>query len=133
MRIHQIGILAGLLLATIAAAVDGDPYIGTWAGTWEGGGTGRFELTFQLGSDGKLTGGVAVGTDMGDYTAKFTKISFAGNKLTATYDYPLDTQGEVSVSGTFDASKASGTWGLGAKGQSDSQAMASGTWTIAKK
>jgi len=142
MRIYRIGIIAGLLLAAVwigignyaIAAIDGDQNIGTWTGTWEGGGSGgKFDLTFQLGADGKLAGGVAVGTDMGDYTSKFSKISFAGNKLTATYDYPLDAQGEISVSGTFDAGNASGTWALGAKGQSDSPAVATGTWKIAKK
>jgi hypothetical protein len=140
MRTLKIGFVTGLLLTAllagiqvhVAAAGEGDPHVGTWAGTWEGGGTGKFELTFKLGSDGKLTGGVAVGTDMGDYTAKFTKVSFDGNQLTATYDYPLDAQGEISLSGTFEGKSASGTWGLGPKGQSTSQAMATGTWKIEK-
>jgi hypothetical protein len=141
MRTHKLGMAAGLLLATVligvqlrvAAAADSDQYIGTWIGTWEGGGTGKFELTLQISAEGKITGGVAVGTDMGDYTAKFTKVAFEGNKLTATYDYPLDTQGEVSMSGTFESKAASGTWGLGAKGQSSSQAMAAGTWKVERK
>jgi hypothetical protein len=141
MRIRHVAIVGTALLATVviglqihaAAGLDGQQYIGSWSGTWEGGGTGRFDLTLQIGTDGKLAGGVSVGTDQGDYTAKFTKISFAGNKLTGSYDYPLDAQGEVSIAGTFGATSATGTWGLGAKGQSDTQAVATGTWKIEKK
>ena len=142
MRIRHTGILGIVLLATAAAAiqihaaasVDGQQYAGTWNGNWEGaGGSGRFDLTIQVGSDGNLAGGVSVGTDQGDYTAKFSKIDFAGNKMTGTYDYPLDAQGEVSITGTFDAKGASGTWGLGAKGQSGGQTVAEGTWKTEKK
>jgi hypothetical protein len=141
MRYARIGVAAVASAAALwvgvqihaAAALDGQQYVGGWTGTWEGGGSGRFDMTLELGADGKFGGGVAVGTDQGDYTAKFSKLSFAGNKMTATYDYPLDTQGEVSIEGTFDAKSATGTWGLGAKGQSQTQAMASGTWKIAKK
>jgi hypothetical protein len=141
MRTAKIGVIAGLLLASLwfgaqiraAATVDGQQYIGAWTGTWEGGGTGRFDMTLQAGGDGQIGGGVAVGTDQGDYTAKFSKLVFSGSKLTATYDYPLDAQGEVSIEGTFDGKSANGTWALGAKGQSSAQPMITGTWKIDKK
>jgi hypothetical protein len=141
MRTARISIVAAALLATLwfglqihaAAAVEGQQYVGSWTGTWEGGGSGRFDMTLELGSDGKMTGGVSVGTDQGDYTAKFSKAVFTGNKLSATYDYPLDAQGEVTIAGTFDGKTGTGTWGLGAKGQSEAQALASGTWKTAKK
>jgi|SRR5580693_4034277 hypothetical protein len=142
MRYARIGVAAVALTAVLwvgvqihaAAVVDGQQYVGGWNGTWEGGGSGgKFDMTLEVSADGKLGGGVAVGTDQGDYTAKFSKLSFAGNKMTATYDYPLDAQGEVSITGTFDGGAATGTWGLGAKGQSQNPAMASGTWKIDKK
>jgi len=141
MRIRYLAIVVSALLTTVliglqlhaAAGTDGQQYVGTWSGTWEGSGSGRFDLTLQIGTDGKIAGGVSVGTDQGDYTAKFTKISFTGNKLTGTYDYPLDAQGEVSIAGTFEATSATGTWGLGAKGQSDTQTVATGTWKTEKK
>lgn len=142
MRYARIGVAAAAFSAAAlwvgvqihaAAAVDGQQFVGGWTGTWEGGGSGRFDMTLEIGADGKLGGGVSVGTDQGDYTAKFSKISFAGSKMTATYDYPLDTQGEISITGTFDPKSANGSWGLGAKGQSATQAMASGTWKIDKK
>jgi hypothetical protein len=141
MRNARIGIVAAALLASLwlglqihaAAAVEGEQYVGSWTGTWEGGGSGRFDMTLELGSDGKITGGVNVGTDQGDYTARFSKAVFTGNQLAATYDYPLDSQGEVTIAGTFDDKTGTGTWGLGAKGQSEAQAVASGTWKTAKK
>jgi hypothetical protein len=116
-----------------ALAADGDQYVGTWKGTWEGAGAGgRFDLTFARGSDGKIAASVSVGTDMGDYTAKFGSVAVAADKLTGAYDYPPDAQGEVTIMGSFDAKNASGTWSLGAKGQPGGQAIA-GTWKVSKQ
>jgi len=117
----------------MAQAADGDQYVGTWKGSWEGGGaTGRFDLTFARGSDGKISGSVSVGTDMGDYNANFSSVAIAVNKLTGAYDYPPDPQGEVTIIGSFDPKNATGTWSLGAKGQSGQQAIA-GTWKVSKQ
>jgi hypothetical protein len=117
----------------VAAAADEDQYVGTWKGSWEGGGgSGRFDMTFARGSDGQLTASVAVGTDMGDYNAKFSKAAFAKEKFTGAYDYPPDVQGEVIIAGSFDPKNATGTWSLGAKGQ-PGQSMAAGTWKVSKQ
>jgi hypothetical protein len=114
-------------------AADGDQYVGAWKGTWEGGGAGgRFDLTFTRGSDGKIAAGVSVGTDMGDYTAKFSTVTLTSDKLAGAYDYPPDAQGEVTISGSFDAKNATGTWTLGAKGQPGGQSIA-GTWKVSKQ
>jgi hypothetical protein len=125
--------LVGGVVATIPAALsaDGDQHVGTWAGSWEGGGTGRFDLTIERDATGALTGGVSVGTDQGDYVAKFKELSFDGGEMKAKYDFPLDTQAEVAISGTFEAAAAQGQWQLQPQGQD--QAFAGGTWTVKKK
>jgi hypothetical protein len=131
-------VVAALIVTTClvalgnAAGAPGNQYAGLWTGSWEGGGNGKFDLTLIAGSDGKLTGSVNVGTEGGDYTAKFTSLSFDGNKLNGKYTYPLDEQGEITLNATFEGNKATGTWALGAKGQ-DGQTMANGTWTVTKK
>ena len=140
MRSHKVAIAILLLVGLWAAAqvgvvfaADGDQYSGSWKGTWEGAGAGgRFDLTITRGGDGKLAAGVSVGTDMGDYTAKFSTVAIAGNKLAGAYDYPPDAQGEVTISGSFDAKNATGTWSLGAKGQPGGQSI-SGTWKVTKQ
>jgi len=127
-----MGICAGLQFGSVLAA-DEDQYIGTWKGTWEGAGAGgRFDLTFARGSDGKLAASVSVGTDMGDYNAKFSTVKVTGEKLAGAYDYPPDLQGEVTITGSFEPKNAIGTWSLGAKGQPGGQAIA-GTWKVTKQ
>jgi hypothetical protein len=119
-------------IATAADSPSGAEFIGTWKGTWEGGGgTGRFDLTLAAGADGKVSGGVSVGSDAGDYVAKFVSLSFSGNSLTARYSYPPDEQGDIALTATFDGKVAKGTWSLVPKGQDT--AMANGTWTVTKK
>jgi hypothetical protein len=143
MRI-QISPAAWLLLATICVgllvapsrAADGDQYLGAWSGTWTGAdnSSGHFQLNLERGSDGKLTGSIAVTQDGGgasDYTAKLKKAAFAGDKFTAAYE-PPDGQSEISMKGTFGSKGGDGEWSLGAKDQPSTPAVASGTWKIAK-
>lgn len=128
--------ICGLWMASqaiAAKAVEGSQFVGGWSGTWEGGGTGKFDLTLTAAADGTLSGSVAVGTDGGDYNAQFKSLVFVGNKLTATYDYPLDAQGEIALTGTFAATDATGTWTLGPKGAVASNPMATGTYALKKK
>ena len=124
-------VVSGYFAAWCVAADASSQLAGTWKGTWEGGGTGRFDMTLAAGAGG-MTGGVSVGTDGGDYTAQFTTLSITGNKISAKYNYPLDEQGEITLNGTIDGNKVNGTWALGAKGQ-DGPSMANGTWTVTKK
>jgi hypothetical protein len=140
MRLQKVAVIALLFAGMwtalqfgVAAAAEGDQYVGTWKGTWEGAGAGgRFDLTLARGSDGKLAASVSVGTDMGDYNAKFSKTAVTGDKLAGAYDYPPDPQGEVIITGSFDPKNATGTWSLGAKGQPGGQAVA-GTWKVSKQ
>jgi hypothetical protein len=141
MRTRKFAVVAFFVLTSVwaalqvgvASAADGDQYVGTWKGTWEGAGAGgRFDLTFARGSDGKLAASVSVGSDTGDYNAKFSRVTLTGDKLAGAYDFPPDPQGEVTISGAFDPKNATGTWSLGAKGQTGGQAIA-GTWKVSKQ
>jgi hypothetical protein len=120
-----------LLGAVAVAASDIAAFVGTYGGTWEGGGTGRFDLTIEKGGDGRPAGGVSVGTDQGDYTAKFKELSFDGQNMKARYEFPLDAQADVAITGKFDGGAAEGTWSLVAKG--GDQSFAGGTWKVQKK
>jgi len=144
MRIQAIKITFWLLLASVclgaavapALAADGDQYLGTWSGTWAGAdnSSGHFQLTLQKGSDGKLTGSIAVTQDGGggsDYSAPLKNAAFAGDKFTAAYE-PPDGQSEINMKGTFGAKGGDGDWSLGAKNQPSSPAVAGGTWKISK-
>lgn len=143
MRIRQIKFGFSLLLASLCLgaslvpvlAADGDQFLGSWAGTWTGdNSSGHFQLTLERGSDGKLTGSIAVSQDGGggsDYTAKLKSAAFTGEKFTAAYE-PPDGQSEISMQGTFGAKGGDGNWSLGAKGQPSSPAAATGSWKIAK-
>jgi hypothetical protein len=108
----------------------GEQYAGTWGGTWDGAGSGEFELTLEK-KDGALAGKVAVTTEAGPYTADLKTVSFDGAKMNAKYDFPLDAGAEVIIAATFESSSAKGTWSLRPKGQ-DSE-VAGGTWTVTKK
>ena len=108
-----------------------DQYYGTYAGTWDGSGTGTFELTLMKSTDDAPGGKVSVTSDGGNYDAVLKAIEFDGSKMTAKYDFPLDPSAEVVVAATFDADAAKGTWTLHAKGQKDE--IAGGTWTVTKK
>ncbi len=120
-----------LLGAVAIAQSDISAFVGTWNGSWEGGGTGRFDLTIEKGADGQPAGGVSVGTDQGDYTARFKELSFDGQNMKARYEFPLDAQADVVVAGTFNGGNAEGTWSLVAKG--GDQSFAGGGWKVAKK
>jgi hypothetical protein len=110
---------------------NGDEYAGKWAGTWDGSGSGEFELTLEKGKDGAPAGKVAVTTDQGNYAADLKGVSFAGKNMIATYDFPLDPSAEVAIATTFDGEKAKGTWSLRPKGGGTE--VAGGTFALTKK
>jgi hypothetical protein len=124
------GILAGAPGQARQASSD-DEYVGKWTGTWDGSGSGGFELTLEKGSDGAAAGKVAVTTEQGNYTAELKSVSITGKNMTATYDFPLDPAAEVAVAGAFEGRTAKGTWSLRPKGQSTE--LAGGAWTVSKK
>lgn len=108
----------------------GEQFVGTWTGTWEGAGTGGFELTLEKGREGALTGRVSVTGDP-TYTATLESLSFDGPKMTASYDFPPDAGAEVRLAATFEDRSAKGTWV--ARVKADGSEVASGTWMVQKK
>jgi hypothetical protein len=118
------------LAAAVHAAKDAD-FLGSWTGTWEGGGAGgRFDITVAKNGD-VLGGKVDVGQDTGDYTAAFTKASLEGGKFNGRYDYTPDPQAEIVLEGAFEGTDGKGTWTMVQKGGTDS--FAAGTWAVKKK
>src|SRR5262245_29261797 len=96
-KIFSVATLVTLsLLGVFAIAQDATQFAGAWKGTWEGGGAGgRIEVTVQKGADGKLSGGVSVGQDTGDYVAKFTSATVEGGELKARYAFTPDEQADI--------------------------------------
>jgi hypothetical protein len=135
-QVHRIAFAAAMIACALlcqtasAQATKDQDFNGTWTGTWDGSGTGGFELTLET-KDGKPIGRVSVTTDGGNYTADLKQIAFDGNKMTASYDFPLDPSAEVSITATFGPPTAKGTWLLHPKGQTSE--VASGTWTVTRK
>jgi hypothetical protein len=108
----------------------GEQFLGTWTGTWDGAGSGGFELTLEKGKDGAVGGRVSV-TGEPMYKAAFKALSFDGRKMTAKYDFPPDEGGEVVLDGSFEANTATGTWLLREKANGNE--VARGGWTVTRK
>jgi len=107
-----------------------EQYLGTWAGTWEGAGTGGFELTLEKADGGALIGRVSV-TGEPAYKSTIKTVTFEGTTMKGKYDFTPDERAEVVVSLTFEAKTAKGTWALHEKA-SGAQA-ASGTLSLTRK
>jgi hypothetical protein len=108
----------------------GEQFLGVWSGTWEGAGSGGFEVTLEKATDGTIAGRVSV-TGEPTYKATFRALSFDGPKMTAIYDFPPEPAAEVVLGATFEAGSAKGTWSLRQKG--DTADVASGTWSVVKQ
>jgi hypothetical protein len=118
-----------MLTAVGIGAQEPTSYVGTWTGSWDGAGTGGFELTLEKGKDSALTGHVSV-TGEPTYKATLKTVSFDGAKMTATYDFPPDESLEILLVATFEGNKAKGTWA--ARGKNGGNELVSGTWTVTK-
>ncbi len=127
----QRGMVALLGCCVLIGAHASAEFLGAWAGSWEGAGSGgRFDMTLtQTGA--ALGGQVDVGQDTGDYTATFSTAALEGGKFRARYDYPPDPQAEIVLEGVFEAGAATGTWTMVQKGGTES--FAAGSWAVKKK
>lgn len=108
-------------------AAPGEQYLGRWTGTWDGAGTGGFELMLEKDAAGGIAGKVSV-TGEPTYKAAFKALSFQGKEMSARYDFPADERAEVVLAGTFDGTTARGTWSLREKGTDNE--VARGGWTV---
>src|SRR5690242_7970636 len=99
-------VLVGAAAHVVHAAAD---YAGVWTGTWDGSGSGGFELTLEKGKDGALSGKVSV-TGEPTYKATLKTVKFEGAKMSATYDFPPDERAEVVLAATFEGDTGKGTW-----------------------
>jgi hypothetical protein len=115
---------------TAAGASTGEQFLGVWSGTWEGAGSGGFELTLEKAKDGTIAGKVSVTGDP-TYKATLNALSFDGPKMTGKYDFPPDPAAEVLLAATFESRSATGTWSVREKANGTD--VASGTWSVAKK
>jgi hypothetical protein len=114
--LHTLLVLFVLIVGSAAAPAAGqetspDSYVGQWTGTYEGSGTGSFELLLRKDSD-KVGGKVSVTTDGGNYEAELRTVS-------------------VKDKTTIDGASAKGTWSL--KPKAGGAEVASGTFSLTKK
>ena len=87
----------------------GEQFAGVWSGSWEGGGSGGFELTLTHEKGKPLTGSVSV-TGEPEYKATLTSVVFDGAKMTAKYDFTPEPAAEVVLAATFTGETPTGTW-----------------------
>ena len=129
-----IWICAAILGAVPAAAYQAaaeDARAGTWIGTWQADASnGGFELTLEKGKEGPLTGRVSV-TGEPTYKATLKTLTIEGDKLAASYDFPLADGVEVRLAGTFDGTACKGTWVV--RETANATTAAQGTWSVTKK
>jgi hypothetical protein len=126
-------VLIAFVFGAVCAAAQaggGEQFLGTWTGTWDGAGSGGFELTLEKPKDGPLRGNVSV-TGEPTYKATLKTVSFDSAKMEAKYDFPPDESAEVVLAATFDAKSAKGTWLVREKAGGNQ--VASGTWTVTRK
>lgn len=133
--LHALLVLFVLIVGWAAAPAAGqetspDRYVGQWTGTYDGSGTGSFELLLRKDGD-KVGGKVSVTTDGGNYEAELRTVSVKDKTIEAAYDFPLDPSAEVVMTATIDDASAKGTWSL--KPKAGGAEVASGTFSLTKK
>jgi hypothetical protein len=135
---YFVGLCVFILTAVCAAAQrDAGPssvserLLGTWSGTWDGGGgSGGFELTLERQKDAPISGQVSVTGDP-EYKTTLKTVSFDGRKMTATYDFPQNTEVEIILGATFEEESATGTWL--AREKATGNELANGGWKVTRK
>ena len=121
--------MLAVAVAGAARAQQSEDRTGKWTGTWDGAGTGGFELVLEKNAEGVLGGRVSV-TGEPAYNATLKTVSFNGSKMTATYDFPPDDSLEILLAAGFDGNTAKGTWT--ARQKSGGEVVATGGWTVTR-
>src|SRR5262245_59646325 len=105
--------------------------VGAWAGSWDGGSSGTFEMTITKDADGKLGGRITPKPEGGEsYTASFKSVALADGKVILKVAIPGD-EAEVTVEATLDGSVLKGTYSVRSK--EDGREVDVGTITASKK
>jgi hypothetical protein len=129
-------LLVALLLSLAIAGVHAqkgsvpDELAGTWTGTWEGAGSGGFELVLEKGKEGPAAGRVTV-TGEPAYEATFRALTFDGKKMSAAYDFPPESSMEIALDAVFDGGACKGTWVARAK--ANGEQVATGSFDLKQK
>jgi hypothetical protein len=109
--------LLGLVLATMTvvapAARDGGAeaaLIGTWSGTYDGAGVGKYAMAITRDAAKALAGTLEVSpSEGGGYSATFKSIVVNGQSAVLKYDTP-DGGAEIQIDVTLDGTSLKGTW-----------------------
>ena len=113
---HVMLVIAAALISAIALpsaqgpAASKDPIVGSWAGTYDGDGTGKFTMSISRDAAKQLGGTLqAMPDDGGSFTVTFKSIVVDGSKVTMAYDSPGDGS-VVTLDATLDGTTLKGTW-----------------------
>ena len=105
--------------------------VGSWSGSWEGGSTGKFEMTISKGAGGKLGGSITASpADGTGYTVQFKSVDVSGGKLTVKLEDP-DGEVEITIEGALDPAAMKGSYSVRSKAQGDR--VDGGAWQAKKK
>ena len=134
---HVMLVVAVALISAVAlpsaqeTAASKDPIVGSWAGTYNGDGTGRFTMSISRDAAKQLGGTLqATSDDGGGVTATFKSIVVDGSNVAMAYDSP-ENGGPVELQATLDGTTLKGTWKAFEPGTAN--VVASGAFTSAKQ
>jgi hypothetical protein len=134
---HRVFGIVGLILAGVISVAaqrgnaQGDEFVGTWTGTWDGAGSsGGFDLIVERPKDGPIVARVSV-TGEPTYKATLSQVAFDGKKMTGKYEFPPSPEAEIVLVATFEGNNATGTWSLREK--AGGTEVVAGNWNVTKK
>lgn len=122
--------LGGTAIAKQNGALTSEKAVGSWAGSWSGGSSGKFELTITKEADGKLSATMTVMPEQGDSsTVKAKSLEVADNKLKLKLEDP-DGNVEITLEGSLDGEGLKGSYSVREKAQNNE--VETGNWTASK-